>query len=79
MTAEQVSLLTFRVLLLYASELFHAALIPRYVRVNTTLWSVNEAIRHFESKGFALSTSDSFEVSTYDLSLLFLHSLCLRC
>ncbi|KIK62541.1 hypothetical protein GYMLUDRAFT_42004 [Collybiopsis luxurians FD-317 M1] len=41
-----------------------AASIPRYVRVNTTLWSVDEAIRHFGAKGFTLKDADSFEVSS---------------
>ncbi|KAJ4480079.1 S-adenosyl-L-methionine-dependent methyltransferase [Lentinula aciculospora] len=39
-----------------------AALIPRYVRINTTLWTIQEAIQHFISKGFELA--DVFEVSS---------------
>ncbi|KAF5392260.1 hypothetical protein D9757_001514 [Collybiopsis confluens] len=41
-----------------------AASIPRYVRINTTLWSVDEAIIHFKAKGFTLIEFDSFETST---------------
>ncbi|KIJ66652.1 hypothetical protein HYDPIDRAFT_108556 [Hydnomerulius pinastri MD-312] len=32
-----------------------AARIPRYVRVNTALWTTDQAIRHYEEKGFQLS------------------------
>lgn len=31
------------------------AQIPRYVRVNTTMWTTEAAIKHYESKGFILS------------------------
>ncbi|KAJ3891547.1 S-adenosyl-L-methionine-dependent methyltransferase [Lentinula edodes] len=30
-------------------------LIPRYVRINTTLWTIEEAIQYFISKGFTMS------------------------
>ncbi|KAI5998737.1 S-adenosyl-L-methionine-dependent methyltransferase [Pisolithus albus] len=32
-----------------------AARIPRYVRVNTCLWTTEEAIRHYQEKGFKLT------------------------
>ncbi|KAI6025115.1 hypothetical protein PISMIDRAFT_90082 [Pisolithus microcarpus 441] len=32
-----------------------AARIPRYVRVNTCLWTTEEAIRHYQEKGFKLA------------------------
>ncbi|KAH6909037.1 williams-Beuren syndrome critical region protein 20 copy A [Coprinopsis sp. MPI-PUGE-AT-0042] len=31
--------------------------IPRYVRVNTALWTTDEAVDHFTSRGFSLSAS----------------------
>ncbi|KAJ6577367.1 S-adenosyl-L-methionine-dependent methyltransferase [Mycena capillaripes] len=34
-----------------------AAQIPRYVRVNTTMWSLEDAIKYFTAQGFALGTS----------------------
>ncbi|KAL4066705.1 S-adenosyl-L-methionine-dependent methyltransferase [Scleroderma citrinum] len=33
-----------------------AARIPRYVRVNTCLWTTQDAIRHYQEKGFKLSS-----------------------
>ncbi|KIY51805.1 S-adenosyl-L-methionine-dependent methyltransferase [Fistulina hepatica ATCC 64428] len=33
-----------------------AVQIPRYVRVNTNIWSMNEAITFFKSRGYVLST-----------------------
>lgn len=33
-----------------------AAHIPRYVRVNTCLWTTEDAIRHYQEKGFKLSS-----------------------
>lgn len=29
--------------------------IPRYVRVNTLLWTTEEAIRHYQKEGFQIS------------------------
>ncbi|KAJ7183139.1 S-adenosyl-L-methionine-dependent methyltransferase [Mycena filopes] len=34
-----------------------AAQIPRYVRVNTTMWTLSDAVKYFTSQGFTLSTS----------------------
>ncbi|KAJ7914917.1 S-adenosyl-L-methionine-dependent methyltransferase [Mycena leptocephala] len=34
-----------------------AAQIPRYVRVNTGMWSLADAVKYFTSQGFALGTS----------------------
>ncbi|KAJ7671620.1 S-adenosyl-L-methionine-dependent methyltransferase [Mycena polygramma] len=34
-----------------------AAQIPRYVRVNTTMWSLDDAVKRFTSQGFALGTA----------------------
>ncbi|KAJ6570193.1 S-adenosyl-L-methionine-dependent methyltransferase [Mycena vulgaris] len=33
-----------------------AAQIPRYARVNTTMWSLDDAVKYFISQGFALGT-----------------------
>jgi len=35
-------------------DLRTTALIPRYVRVNTNLWTCSEAARYFKSKGFEI-------------------------
>jgi len=43
------------------------ALIPRYVRVNTNLWTCAEARNYFESKGFEVS--DPIENKCGELSL----------
>ncbi|KAJ7746636.1 S-adenosyl-L-methionine-dependent methyltransferase [Mycena metata] len=34
-----------------------AAQIPRYVRVNTTMWTLPDAVKYFTSQGFTLGTS----------------------
>ncbi|KAF9064180.1 S-adenosyl-L-methionine-dependent methyltransferase [Rhodocollybia butyracea] len=46
-----------------------AALIPRYVRVNTTLWSIDDAVQYFTSNGFILKDSyDSLQTSKQEFS-----------
>ncbi|KAG9315266.1 S-adenosyl-L-methionine-dependent methyltransferase [Chiua virens] len=40
-----------------------AVRIPRYVRVNTLLWTTDEAIRHYQKEGFQLSDPFSAEKS----------------
>ncbi|KAK7044180.1 hypothetical protein VNI00_007900 [Paramarasmius palmivorus] len=46
-----------------------ASQIPRYVRVNTLLWSTEEAVEHFVTQGFTLS--GPFEVSPKSDILLY--------
>ncbi|KAJ3853965.1 S-adenosyl-L-methionine-dependent methyltransferase [Lentinula lateritia] len=49
-------------------------LIPRYVRINTTLWTIEEAIQYFISKGFTLENITSKHIFAKDkhISALFL-------
>lgn len=51
-----------------------AAKIPRYARVNTSLWSTDEAIKYFVSQGYSLSSpfefSKGFQKDAHILNLL---------
>ncbi|KZP31855.1 S-adenosyl-L-methionine-dependent methyltransferase [Athelia psychrophila] len=51
-----------------------AAQIPRYVRINTTMWTTEDAIKHYESKGFILSgpfeSSKGFAIDQHIPNLL---------
>ncbi|KAJ3862885.1 S-adenosyl-L-methionine-dependent methyltransferase [Lentinula novae-zelandiae] len=49
-------------------------LIPRYVRINTTLWTIEEAIQYFISKGFTLENITTKHIFAKDkhISALFL-------
>ncbi|KAI6122173.1 S-adenosyl-L-methionine-dependent methyltransferase [Pisolithus croceorrhizus] len=54
-----------------------AARIPRYVRVNTCLWTTEEAIRHYQEKGFTLtdpfSSDKAFAQDEHIPDLLMFH------
>ncbi|KAI6165710.1 S-adenosyl-L-methionine-dependent methyltransferase [Pisolithus thermaeus] len=57
-----------------------AARIPRYVRVNTCLWTTEEAIRHYQEKGFKLtdpfSSDKAFARDEHIPDLLIFHPQC---
>ncbi|KAI6025592.1 S-adenosyl-L-methionine-dependent methyltransferase [Pisolithus orientalis] len=57
-----------------------AARIPRYARINTCLWTTEEAIRHYQEEGFKLgdpfSSDKAFARDEHILDLLVFHPQC---
>ena len=54
-----------------SSWLYFIAKIPRYIRVNTTCWTMEEAVKEFQSRGYVLSNPLENQYAIYIRGCLF--------